>query len=208
MAIGETLPDDQFAMARELAALPRFGLKQIFAHLPPSSITDLYGEFDAQLLDQGGKFANWLTRSAFQTSGPWIGKAFRPLTQERGEGYNVYGTPSDRYAKLRMDTYLAESAVAPGESFILDYKKKNRGLIRYLVGELRQFSPNIILGMGTFGPRAPQHRKLRRVIPFLMVGPVRPCLAEEETTAAEVHVTFRQAGESRSRLDFSSRRAA
>lgn len=164
---------------QKLVDADRGALKRYFAELPPAPILETFGEYDAKLLDQGGRFAQSMTRKAFASAGAWLGKAFKPLSEFHGEGYNSFGTVESREARLRMDTYIARSAFAPGPSFILDYRERNLGMIQWLVGELRMVNRSILLGMGTFGPRATKLKKLRRVIPFLLVGPVRPYLGEE-----------------------------
>lgn len=55
---------------------------------------------------------------------------------------------------------------------------RNRGPIRWLVGELRLVSVDVLLGMGIFGLRASKLRALRRVIPFLLVRSDREYLSD------------------------------
>ena len=179
--LGQDLPSDEKDRLAELLNTERFGLKLIFQDLPAPCMTDVIGEYDAQLLDQGDRFGSYLTRKVFGSKGPWIGKAFRPLTESTGEGYNACGAVEDRKAILPMDTYIGHSFIVHGHSYMLDYRKKNWGPIRWLVGELRQAGPDLLLGMGTFGPRARKLHKLRRVIPFVLVRSDRPYLGEENT---------------------------
>lgn len=177
--IGEQLNAKDRETVQKLIDADRGTLKRYFAELPPAGIFETFGEYDAELLDQGGSFPQWLTEKAFGTAGSWLGKAFRPLSEHHGEGYNSFGTLDSRQARLRMDTYIARSAFASGPSFVLDYRERNLGMIQWLVGELRMVNRSILLGMGTFGPRASKLKKLRRVIPFLLVGPVRSYLGME-----------------------------
>lgn len=177
--IGQNLSSREKDRLAELLSVNRFQLKKIFWGLSAPAVTDVSGEYDAQLLDQGDRFSEMVVRKAFGSKGPWVGKAFRPLSESKGEGYNAFGTPEDRVALLPMDTYLGHSLMVDGQSYILDYRGKNRGPIRWLRGELRQVSSDILLGMGTFGPRARNLHKLRRVIPFVLVRSDRPYLGEE-----------------------------
>ncbi|MEL6106216.1 MAG: hypothetical protein AAFU85_09270 [Planctomycetota bacterium] len=170
---------------QKLVDADRGSLKRFFEELPPARILETAGEYDAQLLDQGGGFAQFATRKAFGTAGKWLGKAFRPLSEYHGEGYNSFGDVDSPEARLRMDTYIARSSFATGPSFILDYRERNLGMIQWLVGELRMVNRSVLLGMGTFGPRAAKLRKLRRVIPFLLVGPVRPYLGEDAAVSLD-----------------------
>ncbi|MEO1529396.1 MAG: hypothetical protein AAFX06_28580 [Planctomycetota bacterium] len=195
--IGEQLNAKDQQTFRKLLQADRGTLKRYFAELPPALIMDTFGEYDARLLDQGGAFPQWLTERAFSSAGAWLGKAFRPLSEHHGEGYNAFGEPDTREAKLCMDTYLARSAFVSGPSYILDYRERNLGMVQWLVGELRMVSRTILLGMGTFGPRASKFRKFRRVIPFVLVGPVRGYLGEGgELTLQTTSVSNAKRGES------------
>lgn len=168
----------------ELLSHDHLELKSVFFHLPAPAISEVSGEYDARLLDQGSRLEAFLTDCAFGWRGPWIGKAFRPVSDSAGEGYNTFGTIADRKVDLPMDTYLARSERFYGQSYIIDYRKRNRGPIRWLVGELRQVSDNLLLGMGHFGPREGKFRKLRRVIPFVLARSNREYLLSESRSPA------------------------
>ncbi|QEF99678.1 hypothetical protein Mal15_37440 [Stieleria maiorica] len=174
--LGETLSPPEKEQLAELMRLDRFRLKMLYWDLPTPSIADLAGEYDAQLLDQGDPLGTFLTRTLFGSKGPWLGKAFRPISDTCGEGYNAFGTVEDRRALLPMDTSIDHSLVVPGDSFILDYRHRNWGPICWLRGEVRRVSESVFLGMGTFGPRRRNLHKFRRVIPFVMVHCDRPYL--------------------------------
>jgi hypothetical protein len=163
-----------------LFQVQRHELRAVFRRLRAPSMLDVYGEYDAGLLDQGDAVGNFLVRNLFRCRGPWIGKAFRPLSESTGEGYNAFGTMSRRRVELPMDTYLAKSNLCDGDSFVLDYRGKHLGPISFLRGELRYVSRSLLLGMGLFGPRCGQCKRLRRVIPFVLVGPVRAYQAEPQ----------------------------
>ncbi len=183
--LGQNLSAGEQDQLAELLKLDRFQLKMTYWDLPTPAVADVSGEYDAQLLDQGDRFGAFLTRVAFGSKGPWVGKAFRPLSHADGEGYNAFGTVEDRKALLPMDTYIDHSNIVPGNSYILDYRSKNRGPIRWLRGELRQVSANVLLGIGTFGPRARRLHKLRRVIPFVLVRSDREYLGGERVRIPE-----------------------
>ncbi|TWT83793.1 hypothetical protein CA13_52640 [Planctomycetes bacterium CA13] len=163
----------------ELRSLDRFRLKLIYQDLQAPQMADVRGEYDGTLLDQGDCVGALFIRTAFGATGPWLGKAFRPVSEIVGEGYNAFGTIADRQARLPMDTLIDHSHIVAGYSYILDYRTKNRGPIRWLRGELRQLSPDLLLGIGTFGPRAIRLHKLRRVIPFVLARSDREYLLGE-----------------------------
>ncbi|PAY20618.1 hypothetical protein CKO51_05210 [Rhodopirellula sp. SM50] len=177
--LGQNLSAGEQDQLAELLKLDRFQLKMVYWDLPTPAVADVAGEYDAQLLDQGDRFGAFLTRVAFGSKGPWVGKAFRPRSHTDGEGYNAFGSVEDRKALLPMNTYIDHSNIVPGNSYILDYRSKNRGPIRWLRGELRQVTANVLLGIGTFGPQARRLHKLRRVIPFVLVRSNREYLGGE-----------------------------
>lgn len=146
-------------------------LKWLFGNLSAPDLQSLEGEFDAELLSQGGKIADKVTAAVFRSNGPWIGKAFRPVGPDMGEGYNCFQYGDQVVPKLFMKTTLAKSNLAEGQSMVIDYSTQNRGLIRWLVGEFRMVSDTVILGFGIFGPRS--RCRWNRKIPFAMVGPRR-----------------------------------
>jgi hypothetical protein len=110
---------------------------------------------------------------AFRMSGPWTGKAFKPTDATRGVGYNCYRYGENSVDKLPMNTRIDDSQIDNGKSLIINYGDLNRGIVRWLVGELREVAPTIILGFGTFGPKWGDRDAWRRKIPFVMIGPRR-----------------------------------
>ncbi len=174
MTIACDLSVEQQQQLGTLRDAERLWLKCCFRELPPPKIDDFRGEFDAELLDQGGKAANRIVRWIFSVHGPWLGKAFNPITDSTGEGYNYFEQSGKSVRLLPMKTYVGNSSIAPGQSLYLDYRSTTRGPIRYLVGEVRQYSDTVFIGMGTWGPRIGKKDLWRRVIPFVMVGPMRP----------------------------------
>ena len=177
--LGQNLSVGEQEPLTALLSADRFQLKQIFINLPTPTVPEVIGEYGAQLLDQGDRLGSFVIRKVFGSKGPWIGKAFRPLSETEGEGYNAFGLIDEREPLLPMSTYIGHSFIVPGESYILDYRRKNRGPIRWLFGELRQVNSTILLGMGTFGPRSASLRRLRRVIPFVLVCSDRAYLGEQ-----------------------------
>ncbi|WP_143544083.1 hypothetical protein [Rhodopirellula sp. MGV] len=151
-------------------------MKIIYRDLAAPAIADVHAEYGSVMLSQGDRFCTCIVRKLFSCKGPWIGKGFCPIDRERGQGYNVFGTPDSRKVLLPMDTYIGGSNVVNGAAYILDYRKRNRGAVCWLRGELRVLSENLLLGMGTFGPWNPRWAKLRRTIPFLLyrTGPAEP----------------------------------
>lgn len=180
----EYLCQAEFDRIEQLRPLERFELKRVYRQLAPPMISEVDAEYGAVMLSQGGGLSTTIVRRAFSSQGPWIGKGFRPLTVTQGEGYNVFGDPYDRQIKLLMDTYIAQSNVAEGTAYILDYRQRNRGAICWLRGELRVLSENVLLGFGTFGPWRNSLRRFRRSIPFLLYRTGASVLPLSSTHAA------------------------
>lgn len=164
--------DSNEALER-LTSVDRRTLKVIFRGLDAAALGATQGEYEAVMLHQGGRLGAVLTQGLFGLKGKWTGKAFRPLSDDSGEGYNTFLRAGGSLQALPMDTSIGPSAIDGRPSFLLNYQAKNSGPIRWLVGELRTYQPGVLLGMGTFGPRQPQLRKWRRIIPFALLGPVR-----------------------------------
>jgi hypothetical protein len=160
---------------QSLANLRSIGKRELKVHFSDSSPPDLrslQGEYRAELLSQGSQVADQLVKTCFSIHGPWLAKAFVPISSQKGVGYNLF---EDRRArprrKLFMDTCLTESHLDGLPCISIDYRGRNWGPIRMLRGEFRQHQPGILLGMGYFGVRIGKCEAFRRKIPFVMVGP-------------------------------------
>jgi hypothetical protein len=162
----------QECLAR-LRAMHRNELRNLFRSLKPPACSDLVGEYDAELLNQGNSVTSFFTRYAFNLYGHWIGKAFTPINSTEGIGYNYFRAGPNTVSKLPLRTRLGQSRVDDGESLFIRYNDLNKGIARWLVGELRQVDDSFILGFGTFGPKIGKGKGLCRQIPFVMLGPRR-----------------------------------
>ena len=164
-----------------LRSLGRVELKHLYWNLSTPSIEDIAGEYDAVMLCQGKPLAQALVLGLFNSRGRWMGKAFRPDPPPRihpptGRGYNVFGTSDNRFAKLPIRTEINHSQIIPGMAYILRYDQHRYDPIRWLVGELRVLTQQVVLGFGTYGPRGDRWTPYRRVIPFALVRTDRPLL--------------------------------
>ncbi len=186
MDVPNTFSRQQLEAIDSLRVADRRHLKCIFRDCQPPNMESLVGEFNAELLHQGGRAAGVLTKILFGTSGRWIGKAFCPTSAATGVGYNCFRQGPHVLPKLHMDTFLAASKLDSGQSLVINYANRNLGLIRWLRGEVRQVAPGVLLGIGMFGPRIGRRDRLRRKIPFVMVGPVRPYQLENQSAPFEL----------------------
>jgi hypothetical protein len=162
------------AQLQWLREADRLSIRKLFHTLPAPQLKSLSGEYDAELLDQGGALSRMLTKRVFGMHGTWLGKAFHGLNELRGVGYNFFRAGERVIQKLPMDLRIQTSTMDDQPSLQLCYGAKNRGLIRGLCGEVRQVTPHILLGIGVFGPILGKRDILRRKIPFVLAGPCRP----------------------------------
>lgn len=167
------LSEEQSDCLNRLRAMTRRELILLFRPLAPPSMREFEGEYDSELLHQGSPTSDRITRAIFGLGGPWTGKAFAPVSDTKGVGYNCFRNQGQATFKLPMQTEIAPSKLEHGRSLIINYAGMNRGLIRYLKGEVREVIPTVMLGFGTFGPKIGARDRWRRKIPFVMIGPRR-----------------------------------
>lgn len=192
MAIASPLNDLQTDWARKLREASRVELRELFRNSPAPDIMSVRGEFEAELLDQGGAAAQRLTSAVFSMRGNWLGKAFHPISETRGVGYNTFIKNGEIIPKLPMDTTLQPSTFEDGDSMIIRYNERHSGLIRWLVGELREVAPSVLLGIGLYGPQWGPTGKSQRKIPFMLVGPTRDYQLEvEELSTGDMLISGR-----------------
>jgi hypothetical protein len=164
-------PDAQLVTLQALRNAECLDIKRLFCNLSAPSMSMLCGEYNAELLDQGGRFANYMIGFAFGMGGKWVGKGFDPRDATTGVGYNCFATSAGNIRKLPMRTELRLSDLDDRDSFMIDYGHDNRGLIQGLSGEIRQLTPRVMIGIGiyqvTLGPILFQ----RRLIPFMLFEP-------------------------------------
>lgn len=153
----------------ELIYRPVKELVTVFEALSAPSLEEMDGEYLATGLDQGGRLKNLIALLAVNWKGKWLGKAFHPVLENRGEGYNFFQNGPEILRTLRMCTYVDESQVTSGDSYHVDYSVFHRG---FIAGsgrdEIRKISDGLYLGFGrfTYSERAKKKRAF-----FLLEGP-------------------------------------
>lgn len=174
MKITTELSPEQAKCLNCLRDADRRTLKAIFRTLHVPTISNLHGEFDAELLDQGKGVGAWFTRRMLNSHGLWVGKAFEPLSETSGKGYTCFQRGEAIVAGLPTRISIGPSLTGDGESMLIDYASTSRGIARWMVDELREYGPGVLLGIGTYGPKIGKRDLWRRKIPFALVGPMRP----------------------------------
>ncbi len=174
----------------------RKSIHSLFNALPPPSLHLLVGEYDSELLSQGYPLYNFITKAVFQVYGKWLGKAFYPVSCSNGAGYNIFGSHQSPVRTLPMETKISRSAMDHRLSLTIAYNDNTERLITRLVGEIRQVTPNVMLGIGIAAPSKRYRKIARRKVPFLLYGPRRrpeslPRSACRNPTGTEMEATSR-----------------
>lgn len=162
------------ATVKDLRKLKKKELMQLFYAAQPVDLSSFKGEYRAETIPAGILFfaADFYTHKLFGP-GRWGGKAFYPVDQTSGRGYNIFYRAnkdgSETVLRVRkFDTCIDGSRLVPeGESLHLVYERYNSGLAHSMKDEVRKINDNLYLGMGHLaaggGPINPA--------PFVLIGP-------------------------------------
>lgn len=148
-------------------------LLQLFKTLEAPTVQEMQGEYAACLLAQ----PNWLADQVgkITLNNPlqsWLCKAFRPIDEGTGRGYNTFLQRGRIVQQFAMTTMIAPSRYDGRSAYQLVYRHFHSlcGSI-HMVDEVRRVAPNLYLGIGTYGFTDAQ----RRIpYPFLLKGPQAP----------------------------------
>ncbi len=159
----------------DLQAMSFKDLMALFGKLPAPSIKEMDGEFAARLLAQPSALAqligNLTVNNPFMP-GRWLCKAFKPVSAERGQGYNAFAHLGRTVQRYPMQTLIAPSRYDRRPAYTLVYASFQSmcGAI-HMVDEVRRVAPDLYLGIGTWGFTDKQ----RQVpLPFVLRGPIAP----------------------------------
>ncbi|MFC3966517.1 hypothetical protein [Nocardia jiangsuensis] len=164
---------DTDSTVSELRRLKTSDLLARFLQLAAPAVSELDGEYSAELLAQPNLFAVVTGKVAVANPlGPWLCKAFRPVDDNGGRGYNTFDDRGRVRQRYPMRTLLAPSRFDGEPAYTLVYRAYNSlcGTI-HMVDEVRRAAPGVYLGIGTCGFTA-AHRRVPR--PFLLTGPIGP----------------------------------
>lgn len=159
----------------DLLAMSLKELMALFARSSAPTVQQMNGEFAARLLAQPSKLAQIIgdvTVNNPLMPGRWLCKAFRPMSGERGRGYNSFAHLGRTVRRYPMETLIAPSRYDGRPAYTLVYAsfRSMCGAVN-MVDEVRQVGPNLYLGIGTWGFTDAQ----RRIpLPFVLRGPIAP----------------------------------
>ncbi|RZF55857.1 hypothetical protein EXE30_03360 [Acinetobacter halotolerans] len=157
----------------DLLLLSLHELLDLFQTLDSPSIEEMNGEYAACLLAQ----PNWVadTMGQITLNNPfrrWLSKAFRPIDATTGRGYNTFLQGHRIVQCYPMLTMIAPSRFDNQPAYQLIYRQFHSicGSIN-MVDEIRKVTPDLYLGIGTYG-----FTNNQRLIPypFLLKGPHTP----------------------------------
>ena len=163
----------------QLLALDHESTVALWKTLPAAGMTELNGHYQG-VVPNAGDLKRQASTSDFMYNedsprGYWLGKAYRPLTETEGEGYNRWRFPSGKIVRNgRFATRTGPSLIDGQPAYIMDDSAFNGTT---LVDEIRKLDEGIYLGVGTTatgdgGRSAPGH--------FALVGPTDEWVGAEE----------------------------
>lgn len=146
-------------------------LLDLFSTLKAPTIRQMNGEYAARMLAQPNLAAT--VSGLFSVKNPlvpWLCKAFRPVDEETGRGYNTFSQLGKVVQRYPMITSIAPSRFDGRPSYCLVYRAFYSlcGDIN-MVDEIRWVDGNRYLGIGTWGFTD----SWRRIaLPFVLEGPI------------------------------------
>ena len=164
--------------------LTREEVIDLWKQLSPPPFDELDGEYMGHAFNGGNEEARKRIADSMYNedvgSGSWIGKAYKPITESTGEGYNHWrknGTVRD----LRFGTHLGTSLIDGRPSFVMTYGSFNNGAGgRDLVDEIRKLDTGLYVGLATT-----KQDDGSRTQPgfFALTGPIGPWTGVDDEAA-------------------------
>jgi len=195
--LGKPLKDYVY---EDLMKLKRGQLMELFYQLDAPAMNEMQGEYRAALLDSGyviNSFLAWFY--LYFTWGTWQHKAFEPLGERHGHGYNTFITTQStlyenyfvatlmkiasiirslfrlnspqRLARVMLNKTSMVSSVFDGKpSFQLSYRDYNTFYTNTMTNEVRKVNDTLYLGIGRLTITLGKFNPM----PFVLMGPPDP----------------------------------
>jgi len=184
----------------DLMKLNRKQLIELFFNLDAPSLSEMRGEYRAALLDSGYIINMFLAKLYLHfTWGDWQHKAFEPLGEKHGHGYNTFITTQpklyenyflavfmkilsivrslfrlnnvQRLARIMLNKTSMVSSVFDGRpAFQLRYREYNTFFTSTMTDEVRKVNDNLFLGIGRLTITLGKFNPM----PFVLIGPPDP----------------------------------
>lgn len=184
----------------DLMKLKRGQLMELFFQLDAPAMKEMQGEYRAALLDSGYVINIFLARLyLYFTWGSWQHKAFEPLGEQHGRGYNTFITTQSRLyenyfaasfmklasivrslfrlnspqrlARVMLNKTSMVSSVFDGKpSFQLSYRDYNTFYTNTMTDEVRKMNDRLYLGIGRLTITLGKFNPM----PFVLIGPPDP----------------------------------
>jgi len=194
---GKDLKDFRY---EDLMNLTRKQLMELFSLLDAPSMSEMKGEYRAALLDSGYIINMFLARLYLHfTWGNWQHKAFEPLGEKNGHGYNTFITTQSklyenyfvavfmrivsivrsllrsnnpqRMARIMLNKTSIVSSVFDGRpAFQLSYRDYNTFFTNTMTDEVRKVNDTLFLGIGRLTVTFDKFNPM----PFVLIGPPDP----------------------------------
>lgn len=169
-SVDASMPISKNWSLERILSLNRDQIVELWKTLPPVSMAEMNGHYMGLVPNAGDKTRQASTSDFMYdenlNQGYWLGKAYKQIGPNNGEGYNRYRMPGGRVVrKLRFSTEVGPSLIDGKPSFIMHYSAYNKST---LIDELRKLDDHIYLGLGT-----KEDKDGKRGTPghFLLVGP-------------------------------------
>jgi hypothetical protein len=184
----------------DLMKLSRRQLMDLFSLLEAPEMSEMRGEYRAAMLDTGPGINGLLGWAyLYGTWGTWQHKAFEPLGEREGRGYNTFVTTQptlyencfvascmklastvkslftrsspQRMARIMLNKTSIVPSVFDGKpSFQLSYKEYNTFFTNTMTDEVRKVNGRLYLGIG----RLTVTLGALNPMPFVLMGPPAP----------------------------------
>jgi hypothetical protein len=206
------IPKDREAIiVEDLQKLNRQQLVAVFHQLASPEVSRMRGEYRAILLDSGNAMNRFLSMLfLYFTWGMWLHKAFEPLSERHGHGYNTFLTtlpkvpenvflagaaslaglvrsafgssaPQRMVRMMCNKTFIGPSVFDQRTSFHLIYKEYNSFYTSTMKDEVRKVNDTLYLGLGRLTITLGKINPF----PFVLMGPPEPWVGPDEGFPAE-----------------------
>jgi hypothetical protein len=166
-----SIPLSQHWTMEKLLAMSHEETMALWKTLPPVTVQELQGHYMGLVPNAGNPkrqagMADYMYNEN-SVRGYWLGKVYRQIGENAGEGYNMWRFPNGKIVRnLRFSTHIGKSLIDDPASLLMNYGAYNKST---LTDELRKVEDGVYIGAATTETRdgkrsQPDH--------FFLVGPI------------------------------------